>query len=276
MATETPPLPGPADAVVPRPLAKKRFRPADALFFGGRARSGADLARRAGVAPRLDPGQRAPGPGLGLPDRQDLDQPRDRRVQLVHPGDVHAHGDHVRLRDPGRLRGRALPREVRLDQPGAAPVVGPVARAAAARPEGERGVGAADPPESRLGRRVPPLGARRPDDDPHHRRQHLQPRGGALDHLRPARPRRLRGDHGPAEEPAGRRRSPSPCSCCRSSSSPAGRRSKPCPCRSSRGRWRSAPRAGRPSRGRSSRRRCPGCSPGRSSPCRARSARRPR
>ncbi len=34
MATETPPLPGPADAVVPRPLAKKRIRPADALFFG--------------------------------------------------------------------------------------------------------------------------------------------------------------------------------------------------------------------------------------------------
>src|SRR5512134_3286904 len=35
MATETPPIPTPADAAAPRPLAKKRVRPADALFFGG-------------------------------------------------------------------------------------------------------------------------------------------------------------------------------------------------------------------------------------------------
>ena len=33
MATETPPLTG--DVAAPRPLAKKRVRPADALFFGG-------------------------------------------------------------------------------------------------------------------------------------------------------------------------------------------------------------------------------------------------
>ncbi len=35
MATETPRLPVPGDAAVGRPLAKKRIRPADAIFFGG-------------------------------------------------------------------------------------------------------------------------------------------------------------------------------------------------------------------------------------------------
>jgi phosphate transport system permease protein len=35
MATETPQLPIPGDAVAGRPLAKKRIRPADAIFFGG-------------------------------------------------------------------------------------------------------------------------------------------------------------------------------------------------------------------------------------------------
>jgi phosphate transport system permease protein len=35
VATETPPIPTTADAALPRPLAKKRVRPLDALFFGG-------------------------------------------------------------------------------------------------------------------------------------------------------------------------------------------------------------------------------------------------
>jgi phosphate transport system permease protein len=35
MATETPRLPGPGDAVVGRPLATKKIRPADAIFHGG-------------------------------------------------------------------------------------------------------------------------------------------------------------------------------------------------------------------------------------------------
>ena len=43
MATETPPLTG--GVAAPRPLAKKRFRPADALFFGGVLGGRPDLAR---------------------------------------------------------------------------------------------------------------------------------------------------------------------------------------------------------------------------------------
>ena len=96
----------------PPALAKKRLRPADAIFFGG-VLAGPDLARGAGLAAGLDPHRGPSRPSTGSCPAH-LDQRRAGGLQLVDPGHVRADGDHVRDRHPDRLRRGPLPREVRL------------------------------------------------------------------------------------------------------------------------------------------------------------------
>ena len=203
MATETPPLTG--GVAAPRPLAKKRFRPADALFFGGVLGGRPDLARAARVAADRDPDRGAAAPGLGLPDRADLDQPGPGGLQLLDPRHLRADGDHVRDRDPASASRRRS--TSRSSPPSAAssccrrptPATGGCATCAPGAPRARGSDGRASP---RAPARV--VGAHRPAHQPDHRRQHLQPGGRALDHLRPAGPGRLRRDRRAAEEHAGR------------------------------------------------------------------------
>ena len=150
------------------------------------------------------------------------------------------------------------------------------ARAPAARAEARAG---ASGPRSCCGRASVAsfaLGADRPADQPRHRGQHLEPRRRALDHLRPARPGPVRDAHRPQQVPARRRADPGAARAAdHHHRQPRGDPGGAGLDRAGRDGARRHAVAGGLAPGRC-RRPCRGCSPGRSSPCRARSARRPR
>ena len=203
MATETPPLAGGRSS---RPLRKKRLRPADALFLGGVL--GAVLIALGVLAWLLGSILTS---GLPALDWDFLTDPTSTNAETA--------GFNSSIRVTFVLMVItfvvAIPvgfaAALYLEKFAAISREQLQARRACAsarlRDLRAAGVGGRASPWPRLASAGERVWARvGPPITPDRRGQHLQPRGGALDHLRPARPGRLRQRHGPAEDPAGRRR----------------------------------------------------------------------
>ncbi len=190
MATENPSLP--ADVAVPRPLAKKRLKPADALFFGGVL---AALLIALGFLAWLLVSILIKG--LPALDWDFLTQKTSSnpetagfnssiRVTFVLMLITFAIAIPIGFAAALYLEKFAAISRAQLLS---------VARTRERRLADLRARGAAGPRilmSAGLGGALALLGAGRADRQPDHRRQHLEPRGGAVDHLRPARPGRLR------------------------------------------------------------------------------------
>ena len=269
----------PVERAEPLPLRKKRPRPADAIFHVARARAPCSSLLGA-LAWLLGSILIAGWAALSWDFITDPVSTSASRAGFASAlaRFAGADDDRDRGRDPDRLRARRCTSRS-SPRPAGASSTGQRARAPAPPARagglgGDRAAAHCCAPRRRAAELH--LGARRAAAQPGRRGQHLEPGRGAVDHLRAARPRPLRHLRRPAEVAARGRAHAGRCWCCRSSSSPAARPCGPCRCRSSRARWRWARRAGRRSRGRPSRPPSRACSRARSSPSRARSARRPR